>query len=457
MNIRWWAFWRRVQYIFLLVFLLGAAGAFVYVQYGYTEPTCFDGLLNGDEHDVDCGGSCERICAVEIIPPRVVWAESFRITDGQYNAVAYVENRNTGIGTPKLTYTMTLKDAEGVITERTGSTVFPPGSVYPLFEGKILTGDRVPTQTIVTFAPTVVWQKGSLSREQFELKRRDLLQVDTTPRLTAELYNKTLEEARDVEIVATIFDAGKRPLTASRTVVPLFAGRSTETVVFTWPHPISKTVRSCEVPTDIVLGIDMSGSMNNDSDTPPEPVSSVLAAGDTFIRQLRNNDQVGVVTYATDALLVAPLTREIGKVADIVQGLVIDPQEETGSTNTGEALMRINEELMSSRHNADARKVAIILTDGLATAPGDDPDTYARDAAQKLRDNDVVVYTIGLGEAVNEVFLRDLAGDDGRYFFAPSTGDLDIIYKKISTSICEDGPAVIEIIPKVQSSFTPLE
>jgi Mg-chelatase subunit ChlD len=127
-----------------------------------------------------------------------------------------------------------------------------------------------------------------------------------------------------------------------------------------------------------------------------------------------------------------------------------------GSTNTGDAIILGNEEINSGRHNQDARKVFVLLTDGLANAPGDEPETYAIEAADALKETDVEVYAIGLGDRVNETFLRQIASDNEHYFQAASASTVDSIYQSITAAICEDGAAVIEIIPKTTTSFPTL-
>lgn len=448
-----WAFWRRMQYgSGLLCILLVCAGA-AYLKFGYKAPSCTDGIWNAEERGIDCGGSCQKICLADIVSPEVLWAESFQITEGQYNAVAYIENRNKSVGTPELRYQMKLYDDAGLIVERIGTTVLPPDSVYPIFEGKILTGDRIPTRTVFEYEEGSTWLTGTVGREQFEVKRRELVGVDQKPRLIAELYNTSRETAEDIEIVATIFDSRGTPLTTARTIVESLDGMKTSEVFFTWPFPIAKTLRSCEVPTDVMLAIDLSGSMNNDGDTPPEPITSVLTAAKAFVGRLKEQDQVGVVTYATHAELVTGLTPDSVGVGNSIPRLVIDPKEERGSTNIGEALKFMKDELASARHNEDARKIAIILTDGLATAPKDNPEVYAEGEAVALKDLDTKLFTIGLGKGANTEFLKSLASRPTDYYNAPTTRELESIYTSITESICEDGPTVIEIIPKARTSF----
>lgn len=447
-----WARWRQIQYgtgfglFWVLVFTFG------YFQFFYQPANCFDGEMNGEERGVDCGGGCLRICSIDVIEPNVRWTQSFKVRDGQYNVVAYVENQNTGAVTPAVDYTVSLYDADGLIAERAGTTPLPADSVYPIFVGPIQTGDRVPTNTFLELADVSEWYPGQSGRGQFTITNQTLAGVDTMPRLTADIYNSDLTEANNVEIVATIFDASGNALTSSRTFVQNFAGRSTENTVFTWPEPIAKTIRSCTVPTNVMVAIDLSGSMNNDQDDPPQPITAVLEAAEAFVDRLRSQDMVALVTFATEAMLEKTFSSDTDQVADSIAGLGIDPAEERGSTNTGDAFVRASEAFASSS-DPEARKVMVILTDGLATAPDDEPEEYALARAAELKATGVEVYAIGLGNEVNMEFVRGVATDRNYAYQAINRSQINQIYETITGAICEDGPAVIDIIPKIGVSI----
>jgi Mg-chelatase subunit ChlD len=454
---RRWAFWRRVIYGTGFSVMLALIGTGLYFMYGYQAPNCLDGFMNGVERGIDCGGGCARICTMDVSQPYVKWVKSFRVSEGLYNAVAYLENRNVNAGVSNLSYTLKLYDEDGLITERKGETPFPPNTLYPIFEGRISTGERIPTETVIEFDPDSIWVEAVLNGDQYKTERRELTGADRKPVLTATLKNETLDESRDVDIVATIFDAQGTPLTASRTKIPSFPGRASKDVTFTWPEPIATTMRSCEVPTDVVLAIDLSGSMNDDGGTPPQPISAVLEAARTFALRLNERDQVGLVTYATVARTVSPLTKDRAGVGSMIDNLRIEPADERGSTNTGDAIIRAHEELRSVRHNADARTVLILLTDGLATAPGESPEDHARNAVLPLKESGVEVFTIGLGEKLNEAFLTELASDSSHYFKAPSITTLGGIYETITGAICEEGAAVIDIIAKPTATYSVIQ
>lgn len=470
-NFRWWAFWRRMQYGigYSLVVMLCMVG--VYYNYFYQPDTCFDGVQNGDEIGVDCGGSCVRICSFTVAPPRVLWAESFAVTDNQYNAVAYVENRNDVAGTPELRYTFQLFDKDGIINEKSGITSLPPNTTQPIFEGRIATGGRVPSYTTLELQSAELWLPGASERGSYRTTALELLQTDSRPRLNVTLQNDNLTTTSNVEVVATIFNAQGVPLTASQTFIDNFVGRTQSNLVFTWPRPIAKTIRSCEVPSDIVIVLDRSGSMAADGGTPPEPLESAKKSAQAFVRQLRDTDQIGFLSYATtpsspiEQVLTSDKEQTVESIARTVMG-----SDGVQYTNMGEAIKVAAAELVSSRHRDDARKIMILFTDGDVTRPlnlagerdiGYAAD-YARTHADQAKDQDITIYTIGFGDffaVTSDLIVRDLdlisdlASEPELSYIAPTVADLARVYSEIADSICEEGAARIDIVPKTGGGF----
>jgi Mg-chelatase subunit ChlD len=474
-NFRPWAFWRRVEYGGGFLAMVGLIFTGAYFLFFYNPATCFDGLQNNLEIGVDCGGACVRICAFTVTKPEIKWAESFRIIDGQYNALAYIENKNAEAATPELEYTFKLYDGEDLIASRRGSTILPPNSVYPIFEGRIMTANgRVPTKTVIELDEPDLWQPATIGRNQFRTLDIDLLSMDARPRLNVSIENTELVNSLNVEVVATIFNRAGDPLTASQTFIDSFPSRSTKDVVFTWPNSIAKTVRSCEVPSDIMLVVDRSGSMAADGGNPPEPLESAKQAAKSFVRLVRDTDLVGYLSYATNPS--KPIEQTLSANPALIEASIQKTAmgtDGTQYTNMGAAIEVATTELTSERHREDARKVIVLLTDGDVTRPLN-PKTnqadreyaalYARTKAGEAKDKDVTIYTIGFGDFFSGVeaverdvdLIRDLASDPNLFYTAPTVEDLEKVYALIANDLCEEGPTHIEVITKTSTHFTPL-
>lgn len=476
-NIRLWALWRRIQYgtgfsAFVLLCVFG-----VYYGFFYVAPACFDGVQNGGEIGVDCGGECVRICPAEILSPEIQWTESFEVASSQYNAVAYVENPNSAAGTQNLQYTFRLYDeGDQLIAERSGSSPLPPNNIYALFEGRIATYERQVARTEIDLeVEDAVWQPFTEGREQFDVGGINLVGADGEPRLSARITNTTLQEEEGVDVVATIFDSAGTPLTASRTYLDSIASRSTEEIVFTWPNPIAKTVRSCIVPSDIMLVLDRSGSMAADGGNPPEPLESAKQAAVQFVEQTRDRDQVGFLSYATTPS--DPMERVLDSDKERVKNAIANTKmgtDGTQYTDMGAAFEVATAELGGSRARVDARKVIVLLTDGDVTRPVN-PETgerdvdyaaqFAREKASVAKDNGITVYSIGFGDFFKDIenvlerdiqLVEDIASSEEQSFIAPTVSDLEQVYTEIAQDICEDGPTRIDVLPITGGNFVPL-
>lgn len=447
-----WATRRQLIYGSVVgVFLLLALGGLGF--YFFDAPaTCFDGSKNQDEVGIDCGGSCERLCAIQVTKPVVVFSRAFQVSPGNYSLLAYIDNPNIDAGVREAPYTFSVYDENNVlIAERKGVTFLSPRGVTPVFESGITTGASAPARTFFEFDPDLRWFKAEpKQRETLEVRQTALKNTESAPRIDAVLANTAVEEVRDVNVVAMVFNARGNVLAASQTEVESIAPASAVPLVFTWPYPFQKEIEACAVPVDVMLVLDTSGSMNDDGSSPPQPVSFAKAAARAFVNRLNEGDSAGAATFATEgALLIAP-TQTLSRTAEVIGAISIDPKEEQGSTNLGEGIQKAVEALSSLASPESRRKVIIALTDGLSNAPGgvEKGEAFAAQKAEEARKATITVYTIGLGSNVNTAFLESLASQKENHFSALTGRDLDSIYRNISGALCERGPARIEIIPR---------
>lgn len=201
------------------------------------EPTCTDGKQNGQELGVDCGGICEKLCEIQISDPVLIWSRSFKVADGVYNSVAYVENPNFNSGVFNIPYTFKLFDDKNIIiAERKGSTYISPNSVTPIFEGVVSTGNRIPVKTFFEFDRLPEWYQSDDERVSLSVKNIVLTNEESSPRIDAVLSNSSIETIKDIEVVAIVFDSNDNAIAVSSTFVERLPDRSSHNLVFTWPN-----------------------------------------------------------------------------------------------------------------------------------------------------------------------------------------------------------------------------
>src|ERR1035437_5233264 len=118
-----WAFRRQIFYIGIILLLCAIVAFSVIYPKLNKPPTCSDGIQNGTETGIDCGGSCTYACLAQMAPVSVLWSRAFEVVPGRYNAVAYLVNHNKNVAVEKISYRFRFADANNVyIGKREGST-----------------------------------------------------------------------------------------------------------------------------------------------------------------------------------------------------------------------------------------------------------------------------------------------------------------------------------------------
>jgi uncharacterized protein YegL len=183
---------------------------------------------------------------------------------------------------------------------------------------------------------------------------------------------------------------------------------------------------------DVIIVIDRSGSMSGEID-------EAKTAANYFIDQLDSvNDRSAVVSYGDDATLDQELTfnQALSKAA-------VNAITTTGDTAMDKAIHEANIELINNGRS-EAFKVQIMLNDGQNDC-GEEPvppDCQDRlnAAVQESIDNNLVIYTIGLGLSADEDNLKNISNvTGGKHFHSPSTDDLLSIYNEIASEILVPG------------------
>lgn len=200
------------------------------------------------------------------------------------------------------------------------------------------------------------------------------------------------------------------------------------------------------VPYDratVLVAIDTSGSMRA-ADVPPDRLSAAKAAAVAFVEELPDTVNVGVVSFAGGASVVAAPTTEHDQVQRQIDAL----QLSGGGTAIGESVFSSLEQLEAMTAGDDGAEVpsrVVVLSDGTNTS-GRAPE----DAAAAAREAGVPVSTIAYGTPdgvmmrgaetipvpVNGEALQALAeATGGRAYSAESGEQLRAVYDDIGSSI----------------------
>ncbi|XP_063818617.1 von Willebrand factor A domain-containing protein 2 [Pseudophryne corroboree] len=151
----------------------------------------------------------------------------------------------------------------------------------------------------------------------------------------------------------------------------------------------------------------------------------------------RDVTQMGLVTYSNQPKTVFGLdTHETGSslLHAINQATYLG-----GSPSTGSALLHVHDEVMTIQKGArpGVKKAVIVITDGRGAEDAAVP-------AQKLRDNGISVFTIGIGKIQRSSLLR-IAGLDKFLTHIPSYSALSQYEDLIVQNICEEAKSKVNL------------
>ena len=243
-----WAIRRRLLYLAGIFFFFGMLIGIPLAIITHKPATCFDGIQNQGETDVDKGGPCVLLDERYLQPSATLWARSFTVRAGEYNAVAYIQNPNNYAGVEGVGYKFSLYDAQNIlVAEDTGTAFIMPGAITPIFDGGIQTGNRSATRALFSFTSPLVWKHMRNVVADVMISNKVTADLSSSPRVSATVKNTGIKDVSDVVLVVTVFDTAGNAFASSQTLIPhLAAGEATE-AVFTWPQPFNLAVGQVDI------------------------------------------------------------------------------------------------------------------------------------------------------------------------------------------------------------------
>lgn len=194
--------------------------------------------------------------------------------------------------------------------------------------------------------------------------------------------------------------------------------------------------------TDIVIALDISGSMNA-KDFEPTRFAAAKDVAAKFVTQ-RENDNIGLVVFAGESLSLMPLTNDRAALVNAIKN--IEMGDLTDGTAIGDGLISAINRIITGKAKS---KSIILLTDGTNNAGEVPPATAAQIAMQK----GIRVYTIGVGTngsikiqdpygfssttietKIDEESLKGIASiTNGKYFRAKDEKVLKQVFNEIDS------------------------
>lgn len=192
------------------------------------------------------------------------------------------------------------------------------------------------------------------------------------------------------------------------------------------PQIVQDIAQADNTGYDLMLAVDISRSMDtvdfNDSGKELSRISATKKVVANFVHQ-RAGDRIGLIIFAQDTFLAIPLTTDTNTVAKMLNNLIVGMAGE--STSIGDA---IGLAVKSLRKRPVSSRVLILLTDGKDTSSRIPPLEAAKIAA----DDKIKIYTIGVGNELDDKLLQQIAtSTGGTYSKVTNVDALEEVYSQI--------------------------
>ena len=174
----------------------------------------------------------------------------------------------------------------------------------------------------------------------------------------------------------------------------------------------------------ILIAVDASLSMAG------EPMDSIKAAIRQFIKEISDDDRVGILAFHDDIQIISDFTAEKGSLHENTENI-----EAIGKITELNYGMVKGVNLLNETEGLPGNKVLIVLSDGK-----DEGTAYSdNDAIEKANEFNIPIYTIGYHTKSEKKYLRVLERisekTGGRYNDAPTSKELNKIYSHVFSQI----------------------
>lgn len=224
------------------------------------------------------------------------------------------------------------------------------------------------------------------------------------------------------------------------------------------PERIGDPIEQHRAARDVVLAIDISGSMDARDFTTPDGTREQRLEGvrdvvDGFISG-RDDDRMALIVFGSRAYLQSPLTEDLGAIRELLA------QTQVGMAGPHTALGdAIGLAIRTFEASDIQQRLLILLSDGTDTVSRMSPVN----AAEIARDRNIQIYAIGVGnpdatgeDKVDLKTLQEIARrTGGQYFFAEDAEGLSAVYDRIN-QLAPRETEVLSYRPRQALAWLPL-
>jgi len=198
------------------------------------------------------------------------------------------------------------------------------------------------------------------------------------------------------------------------------------------------------LPLDMVFMLDKSSSLR------VKGIDEVKYAAEAFLKELEPGDRVSLYSFNKETSRLADFTTDRKRLVAYIENL-----EPFGETALYDSMLRGLQDLEGRRR---VRKVLVLFTDGRDSVYEEPADKafYLRKVIHAAQNQEVAIFTIGLGTRIHKEALERMALETGgRFLFADNAAALPAAFSAIISDLKYQ--YIIGVSPSAGSGFRELD
>lgn len=250
-------FKKRSVIIFVYLTLFVFLGVISYYLFR-PAPTCFDGLKNQNEEDVDCGGVCEKKCSEKIEAADLVVEKSGAVPAGlagKYDFYALIRNPNTVYGSKKFEYKLILKGSSGeILAQKNGWSYILPGESKYIVENNIEAEDVPSSANLEIISSQWVEFNSYYERPDIKIVNKNYNEISGGTGFSEAkglLKNSSPFDFDLIKIEVILKDSGGKVLALNSTEMKTVKSGEQRDFTLFWPNSFPGTVGNMEVEAQV--------------------------------------------------------------------------------------------------------------------------------------------------------------------------------------------------------------
>ncbi|KAK3086689.1 hypothetical protein FSP39_022007 [Pinctada imbricata] len=205
----------------------------------------------------------------------------------------------------------------------------------------------------------------------------------------------------------------------------------------------AKLCNGCLTKADIAFVVDSSSSIDSGTF---HKLENVLKTAVTKMDIGPDKVHVGLMQYSSYPSIQFPLTQYTTR-ADALKA-VEKMSQMSGSSNTADAIKFASNQIFSQNSGArpNVPRIEVVLTDGNSIN-----NAATTTQADKARQNNIGMISVGIGNRVNNAELNSIADDNSKVVLAGSISDPDAIVDQILQKACQGSSGSSQCVDKVKN------